>query len=153
MPAGKPIKALLVRCGMHPQRITVNNDYESLCAAIGANHLEFLSPFEDKVNLVVNEVGKIDGSKYNRGLVVNGKIQDVIVGDFLVVGDDVQASDICDLKKKQLDKYEAKFWEPEIFALRDDKLIVVPIRNIWLLNRIRLERVRRGPISPVLLNY
>lgn len=77
----KEIKALLVQVGEEPREIMIANDFRALQKAVGGC-IEFY-PLSERINIVCNDEGKINGMKGNR-LVRN----DIICGDFLVVGDD-----------------------------------------------------------------
>ena len=126
-PSGEMIDAVLVKPGMYPKKISVANDFESIRALV-AEHVEFMNPFpgDGSVTLVVNELSKIDGSMANRGLIIGGKLVDVICGDFLIVRE-TKNGDFCSLTAKQLDRYMEMFKTPHIAVYRDDRLMVVQV--------------------------
>lgn len=126
--SGEMIDAILVKPGMYPQKVSVANDFASISSLVGAEHVEFMNPFpgDRSVTLVVNELSKIDGSMANRGLIIGGKMIDVICGDFLIVGE-TKTGDFCSLTPKQIDKYMAQFRTPHIAVYYKDELIVVQV--------------------------
>lgn len=126
--SGSPEKldALLVKPGMHPQRITIGNDYDSLRAVV-ADHLDFIHPCTDNpVTLITNVLGNFDNSEPNRALEINGEIVDLLWGNFLIVGN-ADSGDFCSLTEKQYEEFEKMFFSPQIFAYRDEQIIAVPI--------------------------
>jgi len=121
------IDAILVKPGMYPQKISVANDF-ALISSLVAEHVEFMNPFpgDRSVTIVVNELSKIDGSMANRGLIIGGKMVDVICGDFLIVGE-TKAGDFCSLTTKQIDRYMEQFRPPHIAVYYKGELIVVQV--------------------------
>ena len=67
-------------------------------------------PFEDKVGLICNEEGKLNGMAMNRRLA-----DDIICGPFFVVGDDGEG-DFTSLTDRQIADYKERFAQPEQFA-------------------------------------
>ncbi len=125
--AGEMIDAILVKPGMYPQQIRVANDFDSIRANV-AEHVEFMNPFagDRSVTLVVNELSKIDGSMANRGLIIGGKMVDVICGDFLIVRE-TKDGDFGSLTQKQIDRYMEMFKTPHIAVYHNDQLMVVQV--------------------------
>ena len=77
---------LLVSPGEYPREVQVGTELEDLQEAVGGM-IECVYPFDEQVGLIVNEEGKFNGSLLNRALYSeDGKMVDVIAGDFLVVG-------------------------------------------------------------------
>ena len=76
----KEIKALLVPIGEKPKEITIKNELRALQEVV-KGYIEYY-PLTQKISLIVNEEGKINGMEGNR---LVGK--EIICGDFLVVGD------------------------------------------------------------------
>ena len=80
------LDVLLVSPGEHPKMVRIGAELEDLQRAVGGN-IECVYPFDEMVGLIVNEEGKFNGSSLNRALYSEeGKLVDVIAGDFLVVG-------------------------------------------------------------------
>ena len=77
---------LLVSPGEYPREVQVGTELEDLQEAVGGM-IECVYPFDEQVGLIVNEEGKFNGSLLNRALYSeDGKMVDLIAGDFLVVG-------------------------------------------------------------------
>jgi len=119
----KNLTALLVKPEMYPQKITLKNDFAAMKKAVAAEHLEFTPPFAgDSVVLITGERTKIDGSTANRSIKNGGKIVDVICGNFLLVGDDINSGDFCSLTSEQLKNYETMFSLPRFSLIVTNNL-------------------------------
>lgn len=80
------IKVLLVKPSCKPVAIEIDDGLKSLQNAVGG-YIEAVYPFEDPVAIICNEEGKLIPLTPNRALYDdNGKMYDIICGDFLVVG-------------------------------------------------------------------
>lgn len=112
------IDALLIKPGMHPQRIKVNTDTESLKAVIG-NDFNIWFPFCDDVAIVSSPLDKMESKELNRGIAIDEKHFLVIGGDFLIVGSKAIIPLISSLTPKKLDEYEDMFYQPEAFTCSD----------------------------------
>lgn len=104
----KEIKALLVPVGEEPREIMIANDFRALQKAVGGC-IEFY-PLSERINIVCNDEGKINGMQGNR-LIGN----EIICGDFLIVGDDGMGETIS-LTKEQIDRYSKAFKTPMEFT-------------------------------------
>lgn len=119
------ISALLVQPEKYPQEIEMPNTLEALQKAVGGT-IEAVYPYEDRVALVVNDEGKLNGMPLNRALrQETGEPYDVLAGDFLVVG--LGEEDFASLSPALMDKYEALFHQPEMFVQFRKKLMVYPM--------------------------
>ena len=102
------IKAIFIQVHKKPEVVNIENTLRSLQQHVDG-YIEFY-PMENGVNLVLNEEGKINGMKGNR-LVGN----EIICGDFLVVGDDGMGETVS-LNDIQIQKYMKQFREPMEFT-------------------------------------
>jgi hypothetical protein len=63
----KTIDVLLVKPGMYPKMIQIEDTLEAMQQIVGGNIEEYM-PFEDEVALVCNEEGKVNGLPLNRAI-------------------------------------------------------------------------------------
>jgi len=102
------IKALLIKVGEEPKPFEVENHFRAMQNVVAGN-IEFYQ-VDDRINAILNEEGKLIGLEGNR-LIGN----DIICGDFLIVGDDGYGETIS-LTENQLKKYTEKFKTPLEFT-------------------------------------
>jgi hypothetical protein len=103
------IRALLVEVGEKPSEVLIENSLEEL-QSIVQGRIEFYSLRGSSSNIICNEEGKLIGMPGNR-LVGN----EIICGDFLVVGDNGYGETVS-LTNKQISRYSAKFKTPLEFT-------------------------------------
>lgn len=120
------IKVLLVKPEMHPQLVEIENELEVLQKIVGGL-IQAVYPFEDEVCLICNDEGKLLNLQMNRALYDNGSVYDVIAGDFLVVGMGVE--DFCSLTDEQIERYEKRFHQPEMFLRIGQQIVVFPMSD------------------------
>lgn len=102
------IKALLVKVHEPPVEVDVGNDWRSFSSHVGG-YIEFY-PLENNVSIVLNEEGKLIGLPGNR-CVGN----EIIAGDFLIVGDN-DIGECISLTPNQIAKYKERFKTPEEYT-------------------------------------
>lgn len=120
------MKILLVKPEMHPQLVEIENELEVLQKIVGGL-IQAVYPFEDEVCLICNDEGKLLNLQMNRALYDNGSVYDVIAGDFLVVGMGVE--DFCSLTDEQIERYEKRFHQPEMFLRIGQQIVVFPMSD------------------------
>lgn len=120
------MKVLLVKPETHPQVVEIENELEVLQKIVGGL-IETVYPFKDEVCLICNEEGKLLNLQMNRALYDNGSVYDVIAGDFLVVGMGVE--DFCSLTDEQIERYEKRFHQPEMFLWIDRRIVALPMSD------------------------
>ena len=77
---------LLVDPGKEPKVITMGTDLESLQQAVNG-YIQAVYPFEDRVAVICNDEGKINGMELNRALYTpEGEMYDILAGPFIVAG-------------------------------------------------------------------
>ena len=111
----KELDVLLVQPMRPPREVRMDGSLESLQKAVGGM-IECVYPFEDRVGIICNEEGKLNGMAPNRWLE-----EDIICGPFFLVGDDHEGG-FCSLTDDQIQKYTAQFQEPEQFTGHEPEL-------------------------------
>lgn len=125
------IDVLLIQPCKYPQKVQIGTELEDLQAIVGGN-IEVIYPFRDAVGLVLNEEGKLMGLELNRALRdESGNIYDIMAGDFLVVG--LTEESFCSLTPEQLEKFEEKFHQPEMFIRMGKQIMALPLPD----NRVK----------------
>ncbi|MCD8195777.1 MAG: DUF3846 domain-containing protein [Lachnospiraceae bacterium] len=119
------INVLLIKPGRFPQEVQIGLEYEELRKAVGGR-VQVTYPFEELVGIICNEDAKYNGMPPNRAMRdMDGKVYDIIVGDFLVVG--LTEDDFCSLTPEQVKFYEERFHCPETFLKMGQRMLIVPI--------------------------
>ena len=144
---------LLVSPGEYPKA----TELEDLQSAVGG-YIECVYPFDEMVGLIVNEEGKLNGSSLNRALYSEeGKLVDILAGDFLVVG--LTEDSFGSLTPEQMQRYEQKFHQPETFVRMGKSIMALPIpdKEVQRREAVRKEqpeqkagKVIRFPKEPAL---
>lgn len=117
---------LLVEAGRHPVRTEIMGDLASMQRMVGGP-IQAVYPFQEaEVALICNEEGKLDGLPLNRVLRdVDGNVYDVIAGTFFLCGAPPSTESFTGLSEEQLQRYEARFWSPEVFMSTDTGVICI----------------------------
>lgn len=119
---------LLVSPGEYLKTVRIGTELEALQSAVGGD-IECVYLFEDMVGIICNEEGKLNGSNLNRALYVEeGRLVDVLAGDFLVVG--LTEDNSCSLTEEQMKQYEKKFHQPETFVRMGKGIMVLPVPDV-----------------------
>lgn len=137
---------LSVEPGKEPVLKEIEPGLESLQREVGGL-IEALYPFEDKVALICNEEGKLDGLPLNRGLRdEDGELYDIVAGTFLVVG--LSDENFSSLDIDQIRKFSDLFKYPEQFAKLGDRIIAIPMMNK---EQVRQEVFKQQdvPVGPI----
>lgn len=91
----------------------IESDLKSMQQVVGGL-IQPVYPFEDKVALVCNDEGKLEGLPLNRALRdEDGEIYDIVAGTFFVCG--LGEEDFDSLPPELQDKYLEKYRQPEMF--------------------------------------
>ena len=121
-----------------PYLKTISGDLKSLQKEVGGL-IDATYPFEDRVAVVLNDEGKLNGLMPNRGLYNNnGELYDIIAGTFLVTG--LTEDNFCSLSKEMAEKYMEKYKVPEIMACINGQLGMLPIPEGWKRRTIRIDK-------------
>ncbi len=112
-----------------PYLKTISGELKSLQKEVGGL-IDATYPFEDRVAIVLNDQGKLNGLMPNRGLYNNdGNLYDIIAGTFLVVG--LTEESFCSLDEKMAAKYMEKYKTPEMMVCINGQLGMLPIPEGW----------------------
>lgn len=121
------MKVLLVKPETHSQVVEIENELEVLQKIVGGL-IQAVYPFEDEVCLICNDEGKLLNLQMNRALSDDdGGIYDVIAGNFLVVGAGID--NFCSLTDEQIERYEKRFHQPEMFLRIGQQIVVFPMSD------------------------
>lgn len=116
------INVLVVEADKHPYAVTIPDTLEAKQEMVGG-YIEAVYPFDDNICCICNEEGKLWGLPPNRMLWdEQGEPYDVLNGTFLVAG--LGDEDFASLTPEEMDKYTERFWNPEFFALDEDREVV-----------------------------
>lgn len=119
------IDVLLVEPGQYPKQIKIGSDLDDLREAVDGD-IECTYPFEDEVGIILNECGKLLGLPLNRAMCTDdGEVYDIYAGPFLVVG--LTEDNFGSLSPELMEKFEAKFHQPEMFVKMGKGMMVLPI--------------------------
>lgn len=104
------MKVLIVEPQKNPYEKEVENELHTLQKIVGG-HIEAVYPFEEPIALVCFDEAKLTGdTEWNRIL---PEINDVIKGTFFLCG--IGEEDFESLSDELIEKYKARFWNPEYF--------------------------------------
>ena len=121
----KSLTVLLVEPNRYPKVVEIGSDLSNLQKAVGG-YIEVVYPFEEKVGLIVNEEGKMNGLPLNRALRdENGEVYDVVAGSVLVTG--LTEESFASLTQAQINKFEKLFHQPEAFLRMGNRIMALPI--------------------------
>ena len=97
------MKVIRVNIGEKPEVIEIGSGLEEIRSSIGVEWIEMFYPFSDPVCIICDEEGKINGNLPNRELMQDGRLLDVIFGNFLIVG--IGEEDVESVPEELVDKY------------------------------------------------
>lgn len=107
------MKVLIVEPEKAPREAEIENSLESLQSVVGG-YIEATYPFDDRVAIICNEEGKLQGMPLNRALRdESGTMYDIVAGTFIVCG--LGEEDFSSLPPEMMDKYREHFRCPEVF--------------------------------------
>lgn len=93
--------------------------------AIVGGYIE-VYPLADDVAIVCNEEGKINGLELNRPIYHNGKIIEIIAGNFFIAGDDISIGEFVSLTDEQIAQYSEQFKDPVHFFKLGNEIVAIP---------------------------
>lgn len=126
----EPLKAAYLK--------TISGTLKSLQKEVGGL-IDATYPFEDRVAIVLNDQGKLNGLMPNRGLYNNdGNLYDIIVGTFLVVG--LTEESFCSLDEEMAAKYMEKYKTPEMMVRVNGQLGMLPISEGWKRRTVQINK-------------
>ena len=111
---------LVVEPGKEPKVITMGTDLESLQHAVNG-YIQAVYPFEDRVAVICNDEGKINGMELNRALYTpEGEMYDILAGPFIVAG--LTEDNFGSLTQEQIEKFSELFRTPEMFLMENGRI-------------------------------
>ena len=118
------IRVLLFEPGKYGRAIEIDDTLEGMQQTVGGWIEEYM-PFEDDVALVCNDEGKMLGLPLNRAIEgEDGKIMDVICGDFFICYAPIESERFLSLPPELAEKYKEKFeWPEQIFMKNGEGLV------------------------------
>ena len=121
MSKSNKMRVVLVEPGRYARKATIENTLEAEQAVVGGL-IDAIRPWpKENVCLVLNDEGKVIPLQPNRGL---SEIDDVVYGTFFLCGED--GENFCSLTNEQVERYLARFREPEIICDMPDAIICFP---------------------------
>lgn len=120
--------------------VEIESDLKSMQQIVGGL-IQPVYPFEDKVALVCNDEGKLDGLPLNRALRdEDGEIYDIVAGTFFVCG--LGKENFDSLPPELQDKYLEMYRQPEMFMRNafSGEIMAVKIPEKKKSGRIQYER-------------
>lgn len=103
MKATERIKVLFIKPDEHPVVTEIGNTLKDLQECVGGFiQMVMLS---ETAAIICNEEGKLNGLDANRWY-----YNDIIVGDFIIVG--IDGEDTVSLSDEDIEEYKKVFWEP-----------------------------------------
>lgn len=110
-----------------PVVMELDDSLEAMSAIVGGR-IEAISPFNDSVDLICHEEGKLLGSPPNRAILDEaGNVCDVICGTFFLCGAPLDSEYYISLTKKQIQTYQKRFAKPECFLRLNNRILVFPM--------------------------
>lgn len=121
------MKVLLVKPDERAKIVDIESGLKSLQKMVGG-YIQAIYPFPDPVAIICNEEGKIIGLPLNRELRdEDGRIYDIIAGDFLLVG--VGEEDFGSLTEEEIEEYTDIFGGPKLF-IRDPITSEIVVKEV-----------------------
>lgn len=103
----------------------IEGTLESMQRIVGGN-IQAICPFNDSVNVITSDMGKLIEQPMNRVLRdMDGKIDDVICGTFFICG--VSDQDFISLTDEQIERYTRIFYVPEVFLHIGGRIMVLQL--------------------------
>lgn len=119
------MKILVVEPLKHPYVEDINGSLKSMQEIIGGG-VHATLPFDDSVNVVTTDMGKLIEQPMNRVLRDdNGCIDDVLCGTFFICG--VSDEGFISLTDEQIKRYTQLFYVPEVFLHIGDRILVLQV--------------------------
>lgn len=123
LPTPEKITVMTVEPGKKPYVAEIPHTLESLQKEVGGD-IQAIYPYEDSVAIIAAESGKLMGMPFNHALRdEDGKIYDVLVGKFLIVG--LGEDNFTSIPEELIPKYMEIFDTPE-------QLVKIGLKNYIL---------------------
>lgn len=138
------INVLLCKAGKRAEMVEMEDSLEAMQKMVGGMIEEYM-PFEDEVALVCNDEGKMLGMPLNRAIEgEDGKIMDVIAGDFFICYAPIESEKFLSLPPELAEKYKEKFdWPEQIFMKNGEGLSAVKYNPDYRKQEVEMLRDAR----------
>ena len=110
------MKVVMVEPGQYARIEELDTGLESLQKAVGGL-IDCAYPWQEKVCIVCNDEGLINGMPLNRDV----EDYQLIAGPFFVCG--IEGEDFCSLTDEQAKRYQEMFLQPELFVGYKDNIM------------------------------
>lgn len=127
------MKVVMVEPGQYARAAEIGDELESMQAAVDGL-IDCAYPWREKVCIVCNDEGLINGMPVNRAVERYG----VLAGPFFICG--LSGENFCSLTDAQVQKYRQMFLRPQIFCARNEA------SGIWSMTMSRCPAHRRRPL-------
>lgn len=135
------LTVLLIEPMKPPSVVEISSDLDSLQKAVGG-YIETAHFFNDPIEIVCNEEGKINSLPLNRAIYnKQGDMVEILAGSFLIVGDGEE--DFESLSPEMIDKYSKIFEKPEKFFKLAGAVVVQklePLKEKDATEKTQMER-------------
>ena len=118
------IRIVLCKVGEKARVIEIEDELKAMQTVVGGLIQDWM-PFEDEVAIICNEEGKMSGLPLNRGIMIEGKLADIIAGDFFLVYAPLESERFLSMPLELEEKYLKIFELPELFLTDDGSSIEV----------------------------
>lgn len=122
----KILKVVLVEPGKSARAAEIGADLKSLQETVNG-YIERCCPFDDNAYIICNEEGKLHGVPNRAVRDRAGNILDIIFGTFFVCS--AGEEDFTSLSEEQIARYTDLFKTPELIAVHDGEIIIIPFPN------------------------
>ena len=120
---------LIVEPGKKPRKAEIDGSLEGMQRVVGG-YIQAIYPFEDPVALICNEEGKLLELPFNRALRdEDGDIYDIVSGTFFLCSAPPDSDGFEDLSHELMEKYNQRFYYPEMFLHINNKVVCLPFDN------------------------
>lgn len=97
------MKVIMCKVGEDARLGVIGNGLKDMQEFVGG-YIEAIYPYDEEVAIVVNEEGKMIGLPFNRAMINDdGKIVDVLCGDFFICG--LGEEDFTDIQDEYVEKF------------------------------------------------
>lgn len=121
------MQVLVVEPERRPEVREIDGSLKAMQDIVGGL-IQSVYPFDEPVALVCNDEGRLMGLTANRALRdEEGQVYDIIFGTFFLCGASVDSDRFVGLTLEQVERYQERFFTPEMFWGVDGHIICFPI--------------------------
>ena len=143
------MKVLYIQVGKRPQVIEIKHTLKEMQRLVGGI-ISAYSPFDDGSVIILNDTGKIDGLEFNRVVYnENGKIEDIIAGDFFICYAPPDRTDFSSLPDELIQKYSELFKTPKVFIKINGNVEMLYVIEKHDIKDIDVGNILPGTVSAI----